>query len=186
MLLVVGSFSVVGVPFTYADLLFSEGFESDSEFTGWTQTSPTEWDVINNASGANSGSKRAQVSGAATGDVISMAISTSGFDNISLSFWYKINQALESTDHFLVEWSTDGSSWTTEQDLTSLSVSGGYLQSTLALGSSVANQSNFQLRFLANLGASSDVVSIDDVELTGSTIASVSSPPVSSEPATVR
>jgi hypothetical protein len=163
----------------HADTLFSDGFESASEFDGWTETSPTEWDVINNAAGAHSGSKRAQVKGPGANDAVTKEISTSGYENISLNFWYKINSALESGDHLFVEWSSDGTSWTTLQDISSAAAS-DYSQSNLNI-SSAANQSNFQFRFRADLGATSDVVSIDDVELTGSVIAVAPSTPSSSE-----
>ncbi len=164
------------VPFiTHADILFSDGFESDTEFSGWTQNVLTEWDVINSASGAYSGSKRAQVNGTTTGQTYAIVReqSASGYENISLSFWHKINNGLESDDHVLVEWSLNGSSWTVAEDLTNASTTSGYAQSILGISSGANNQSGFRFRFFANLGASSDVVSIDDVELSATTIAVV-------------
>ncbi|MEK7227283.1 MAG: choice-of-anchor J domain-containing protein [Patescibacteria group bacterium] len=168
------------VPFiTHAVTLFSDGFESDTEFFGWSQDVLTEWDVIDNASGAFSGSKRAQVNGTTTGQTYAIIReqSTSGYENISLSFWYKINNSLESGDHVLVEWSLDGSSWTTVEDITNASTTSGYKQSILNISSGANNQSGFRFRFFANLGASSDVVSIDDVELSGGASVSVPSSP---------
>ncbi len=157
----------------YADSLFSDGFESDTEFSGWSQNVLTEWDVINNSAGAHGGSKRAQVNGTTTGQTYAIIReqSTSDYENISLSFWYKINNGLESDDHVLAEWSLNGSSWTTVEDLTNASTTSGYTQSISNLSSGANDQSGFRFRFFANLGASSDVVSIDDVELSGTVIA---------------
>ncbi|MEK7583162.1 MAG: choice-of-anchor J domain-containing protein [Patescibacteria group bacterium] len=148
--------------------LFSDGFESD-DFTNWTSAG-SKWSVINGASGAHSGTKRAEVKGGgATNDSLLKQISTTGNQNISLSYWYKINSALESSDHVVAEWSVDGSSWTTLADYAGLAA-GAWTQETFNLPSSADDSTNFQFRFRATLNAGNDEFELDDVELIGSFI----------------
>ncbi|MBI2099859.1 MAG: hypothetical protein HYT48_00785 [Candidatus Vogelbacteria bacterium] len=151
--------------------LFSDGFESD-DFSNWSISDPitTKWVTVNNADGAHGGNIRAKVTGNTTLDFLSRSQSTSGFENISLSYYYKVNDGLESDDHLLTQWSTDGSIWNTLQDLTT-SATTTWTFATHSLPAEASNQSSFRFRFIASFNsASTDVVSIDDVELTGTNL----------------
>ena len=88
---------------------------------------------------------------------------TLGYENITLSYSYKVKEALENGDHVYVEWSSDGNLWITMEDLTNLPASEDWVTSSHLIGS----PDQVEFRFRANLNAGEDRLFLDDVLLTG-------------------
>ncbi|MEK7615648.1 MAG: hypothetical protein AAB420_00400 [Patescibacteria group bacterium] len=153
--------------------LFSDGFESD-DFSNWT-SSEVPWTVNGTSSiSAHMGIKRATAEGLTAegseiGSITKM-LSTAGFENISLSYWYRIKENMETGDHVWVQWSTDGNTWNQIADHTGTATT-SFQFASLALPSDANNLVDFQFRFYASLGNSGDDFWLDDVELTGDAIA---------------
>ena len=145
--------------------LFSDGFES-GDLSAWTSADP-QW--ITQGTTAHTGIKRGTAMGPGMGSLMK-AQSTAGFENVQLSYWYRIQQTLESTDHVHVEWSGDGTTWHQLADHTGTATS-SFQFASWALPVSAENLTTFEFRFHASLGNSSDVFWLDDVELTGDAIA---------------
>lgn len=169
-------FSIIPVSATVLSFSFSDGFESDSFNTPitWTSTStPTKWDTKRNYGGntAHSGSYRAVTKGSATNDLLTKATSTVGYENIVLSYWYRVDDALNSSNHVVTEWSNDsGLNWYQLSDLTNIGTT-TWTQNTFNLPTGAAtpsadNAADFQFRFRSTLSSGKEV-SIDDVSLTG-------------------
>ncbi len=164
------------------------GFESSSSFTGWTAGS--NWTA--DSSIKHGGSKAARVKGTTDSNSIlkQSPLTTAGYNNIKVSFWYYADESLESTDFVKAEYTTDGTNWNTfytindsndysagndddedEDDHHHNSNNGWYQASSATLPSLANNNPNFGIRFVANLNsASSDRVNIDDVSVTGDQI----------------
>ena len=141
--------------------LFSDDFESGN-FNNWTASS-SPW-IVKGVT-AHSGVKRADATGPGNGVAVK-ELSTAGFENISLSYWYQIKQGLETTDHVLVDWSTDGSTWNQIADYTNTGTTSFQFVSW-ELPVLVSDQTGFQFRFLASLSNSSDSFWLDDASVTG-------------------
>jgi fibro-slime domain-containing protein len=83
--------------------------------------------------------------------IVTTGINTVGYNNLNLSFWYKITKSLESGDYIKVQWSSNnGSTWNDIQTYTNTGIV-GWTQASLNLSSGVEGKSNLKLRFLANL-----------------------------------
>ncbi len=146
-------------------VIFSDGFEDTTAFANWTNFT-SKWDVISNTPGAHTGSKRAEVKGNTSNNSLQRAQPTTDYTSITLSYWYKINSTLEADDHVLVQWSSDSTNWNTLQDITNAS-SGNWIQNTVSLPNTASDKSGFVFRFIASLDAGNDVVSFDDIQLSG-------------------
>lgn len=153
-----------------ADTLFSDGFES-GDFSLWTSFD-AKW-VVNSIS-PQDGTKQAEVVGNTAGeDALTKVIPTTGFENIVLTYWYKINNStqLEAADHLLVEWSTDGGLlWqaTPLFDYTATTTGGAWVFATHAFPEAAENSALFAFRLLSRLSAASnDAVRFDTVVLSG-------------------
>ena len=161
--------------------LFENGFENAGGFntpTTWTSVD-SKWGVDSGpANEAHGGTKKAKVEGNTgdTPDSLSKSISTEGYENITLSYWYKVNKAIESDDHVYVEWSTDGSTWNQATDLTGLAISASWVKNSHILTSGANDNAGFRFRFRADLDAGNDLVWFDDVKLEGSEIVVVPPP----------
>ena len=148
--------------------LFSEGFESGT-LSAWTAISGP---VTNsNATGyANhSGARGARYNGIGS---LSKTLSTVGYTNITVSYWLN-GFGLESTDKFLVEWSTNGSTWTAGEPQftplmsTTFPTAPSTHQHTNVLAAGAAGQASLQVRFKTVGQDSSDGTYLDDVTITG-------------------
>lgn len=153
--------------------LFSDGFESGN-LGNWSVPGSTHWSVINNAGGAHAGSKRAKVTGATPDDYLSHAVSTVGYDTITVSYWYDTDtsKGIEPTDDFRIEWSVDGTNWSVVagSDIGTLN-NNTYQQNSFTLPVGANDNASFSFRFLANFSAvSSDTFNIEDVVLEGTAI----------------
>jgi len=146
-----------------ADTLFSDGFESSPDhFANWTNVD-NDWDDINDTHG---GSSAAEVKGA-NSDELRKNISTSGYNNLTLSYWYKIPSGLDVNDHLKVQWSVDGTTWNLLVDYASSSTISNWIQGTHSIPTGAANNSGFRFRFLGESLENSDKFRLDDVLLSG-------------------
>lgn len=152
--------------------LFFDDFETGT-FAAWTSADTPPWLVQGTT--AHSGVKRATAAGPGSGAIMKQQ-STEGFQNIRLSYWYRIQQGLEDDDHVLVEWSTDGDTWRQITDHTG-PASGSFKEAIWVLPASASDQATFQFRFSASLSNSSDVLWLDDVRLAGEAIPTPTPPP---------
>ena len=163
-----------------AATLFSDGFESGN-FSVWSSTSGN-WSTVN--SPALVGAYNAKVIGSPDEEslpssILSKQVSTLGYTSITLSYQYKVAGALESSDHLYVEWSADGSTWTTLTDYSGASTGVGNASFTLPVGA--ADNANFAIRFRAQMNsANTDDFRLDDVSVAGTLIQIV--PPVECPP----
>ncbi len=165
---------VASTTFTDSTGFFSDGFESGN-FVNWTSVDSPHWAITNDK---HTGSKGATIKGD-TGDNDDLLLknqSTVGYQNISLSFWYKIKHDLESGDHVRVEYSTDGgSNWVQLADYSDLD-SGDWTQALFPLPSSINDNINFEFRFRAHLNSDNDEYRLDDVNLSGDALSPSPSP----------
>lgn len=171
-LIVIGSGIVVWfVVFSFAQAetnLFLDGFETN-DFSAWT-SAEMPWDTTDTSVAfVHTGIRRATAAGPGSGS-ITKAISTAGHEDITLSYWYRIKEALEDDDHIFVEWSTNGTDWIAETDHTG-AAGASFAQAMWNLPAGADDQADFRFRFRAELGTSGDTFWLDDVELTGDQIA---------------
>ena len=150
--------------------LFSDGFESES-FSVW-ETVDGAWDTKDNSTNAHSGNVRAEAKGPEAVDAILRGkVATTDHENITFSYWYKINKTFESEDEdqIVVEWSTDGDIWNRL-----ISYAGSekteWIEAAHALPAEAANAAELRFRFSATLDAGSDVFWLDDVLVSGEEI----------------
>ena len=166
------------------DVIWSDDFET-SNFSQWTSNDP-EW--VNSTVGTeHSGTRKARIEGEATDSNLYKEVSTAGFENISLSFWYDIQSGWDAGDTVAVEWTADGGIWNTletldEGDKTPLETDGDqWVMKQYSLPASAADNPTFAFRFRANLdpdSGSTDVFDLDDVMLKGDPIGDEEPTPV--------
>jgi hypothetical protein len=146
--------------------IFSDGFESATEFIKWAEHTGN-WDVTSGS--GHSGSKKAQVADTGSvNDILRLATSTMGYQNIQFSYWYRISEAIESGDHIYVEYST-GTGWTQLANYSNLG-GGGWNSATFNLPASASNKGDFQVRFVGHLDSDHDEFQLDDVNLCGAPV----------------
>lgn len=152
-----------------ATTIFSDGFESNN-FSNWTSETG-DWET---QGGGHTGSKHAEVSDIDSGeDLLVKAVSTENYENITVSYWYKIIHDLESTDHLYIEWSDNGgSTWSTVEDHTDIADNGSWISNSIDLPASADDNSDFRLRFRVHLEeedeeSEKDEFWLDDVVIAG-------------------
>lgn len=167
--MVVSFLVLVSLDSVLATNIFFDGFESGN-LNGWTLT---------HASGANdwivstvdpySGSYHAQVYPQSTIDpasIMNKSISTVGYQNISISYYRKLNTAL--THGFNSKW-FDGNTWITlESTLNANDAS--YVYKTFNLSSNANNNPNFRISVDCTSGTVSQYCRVDDVNISGNLI----------------
>lgn len=151
------------------ETIWSDGFEAGN-FSAWNSASGN-WTV----SGGNvhSGAKRAEIKGAnsPTGDILFLAKSTAGYKNLALNYWFRIYDALESSDFLHLEWSENsGVDWKNLAQYNNVASSANWQLAELSLPIAANNNSQFQFRLRANLGSASDAIYFDDFSLTGEAV----------------
>jgi hypothetical protein len=146
--------------------LFTSGFESG--FVGWASYD-VQWAV--SSLDAHSGSKRAVVSGdtGADGSVLMKLLNTRGYQDVSLSFWYKVQDALEDADRLYVEWSSDGTAWNQAGEI-GAGATDTWNRVRIDLPEEAEDLRLIYFRFRAVLDSADDSVSIDDVALEATAI----------------
>jgi len=164
--------SVVGVFFVFnpkpvvaiEQQLFYSGME-ESTFADWGYRS-TKWQQ-NGSDHACENKSAAVKKTDGDADIITFGINTTGYIGLKLSFSYKIAQSLEPNDHVYVQWSSDGTTWTTLHHYTNQST-GNWKVASSSLPSSAENKTDLKIRFRANLDSNRDEFLLDCVKLTGS------------------
>jgi len=148
-----------------ASTIFSDGFESDN-FNNWDQ-SDNDW--YTSSIDEHSGSYAA-VTFDSENDALRKEVSTVGYNNIVLSYWYKIAEDLESSDHVYVEW-YDGSTWHELADYTDMD-DGSWTFESFSLPSGAVNNPDFEIRFrsVSLEQHYQDKFRLDDVSITGNAI----------------
>lgn len=124
--------------------LWSDSFESGN-FTAWT-SADNDWHVSSGS--GHDGTYKASVYGqGGSPDNIVKAVSTAGYEDIVLTYYFRTGQPLESNDHVYSEW-YNGTSWVTLTDHASVN-NGSWTQVTHALPAGADNLATFQIRFRA-------------------------------------
>ena len=149
--------------------IFYSSFEP-ATFGDWT-SHDNDW--INNAGNAQCDNKKALIkltNDPTIGDIIK-EISTIGYTNINLKFYYKIRRPLESNDFVKVKW-FDGSNWHLIHTFSGPVNDWTLFEDSLPPGAE--NLPDFQLKFIGNFkkdgNQDKDVFWLDCVELTGEEI----------------
>ncbi|MEK9186710.1 MAG: peptidoglycan-binding protein [Patescibacteria group bacterium] len=148
-------------------LPFNDGFES-ANFSAWT-TSDSKWSI---STIEHTGTRSAFAKGdtGSSPDNLSKSISTSDYENINLSYWYRAEN-LESSDSdtVIVQWSANGgTSWSDPLFTINDDVDDdAWHQKSHLLPAGAEDNADFRFRFRADLDSGSDEVRIDDVSLTG-------------------
>ena len=151
-----------------ATLIWSNGFES-GDFSAWTSASG-QWDVVGSGGSAHTGDYGADITGSSTAPddgVLTMNVSSENFQSLTLDYYYKIRESLESTDYVFVEWTASGTDWQLLKDYTDLPASTSWVQEILQLPAGAEDNSSFGFRLRAVLSSGSDRMNFDDFALTG-------------------
>lgn len=147
--------------------LFANGFESD--WTGWDEHD-TDWFI--STTDFQSGVKSAYVVNTDNDERdVRKALSTVGYNNIALSFWYRITgDDFSGSDELMVQWSNDGgSNWTTQTNYDGTNV-GNWTLASFNLPAGAANDSGFQIRFRADDLEDQETFRLDNVSVVGDEI----------------
>jgi hypothetical protein len=148
--------------------LFTDSFETMPPLNGWDISDPA-WGT--NSSDAKTGTKQAAISGNEAGDAtLQNAIDLTGYEAIVFSFWYKILD-LDDGDSVAVEW-FDGTIWNPVTTIsgvdTDIDDSSDWIEVSQPLV--VANNSDFEVRFVASMNSVNDKFFLDDVTVAGDEI----------------
>ncbi|MHB9035861.1 MAG: hypothetical protein ACYC64_04280 [Armatimonadota bacterium] len=141
---------------TIFKLWWSDGFESGNFTTGgWTNSGCTITSAYK-----YSGTYAAVFN---SSDSLTKSYSTSGKSSIIVEY-ARYARTMEVDDHFISEWSINGSTWTTLEDLTGNST---WTVKSYSLPSGADNQSGFRIRFRTSHNGSTDYAYVDDVKIIG-------------------
>lgn len=162
-------------------LIFQDDFE-DTTLNAWI-VQPTEtW--TNSVSNAHSGTRKARVSGNVEGAVLRKELPTTGFTDVTVTFWHDTNTGWDLQDLLELQWTSNGgSTWNTVvtldgDDLTpSIEGAAEWIEHTVALGTEASNAATFGIRFVATISGASDIIYIDDVQVRGTSTAPVTPTP---------
>jgi len=160
--------SVLMISVVSAGTLFEDGFESD-DFSNWDEAD-NDWGISDN--NPHSGSYAAWTTDSESQDDLRKKVSTIGYNNIIVSYWYKISASLGSKDHVYVQW-YDGSTWHEITDYTSIS-SGDWTFESFVLPSGAINNPDFEIQFRSYYldweHCDKDLFKLDDVKVEGDSI----------------
>ncbi len=135
------------------DPLFYSSMEAPTFGPTYWSEWETEWSQI--ASDKKCDNKSARIkddTGINPDYITTVGIDTNGYQSLTLNFWYKIPEKLESTDYIKVQWSGDGSNWDTNTIHTYSNITvGSWTYASLSLPAGAESKSNLKIRFLANL-----------------------------------
>ena len=168
ILVFINSFSSVS-----AAQIFFDGFESGN-LNGWEVTQSSSAWYANNTGIIGDGSPIESwemiSSNSGTTAVYSQKnISTIGYNDIILIFYYKTDtNLLDSGEYFTAEW-YDGSIWNVIFNLTG-DISTSYVLSSDALNSLANNNLNFKIRFSCKSNQGTEGCAIDNVTIIGTAI----------------
>lgn len=172
--------SLIPVVASASTTLFTDGFEVGTAFSAWS-SSDSKWSVGGSEHHAGSKSASAEGNTGSTDDDIVKAVSTVGYQNIVLDYWYKTSN-LSGSDYVKAEWTSNGTTWNTLFTISSNASSWTHKTHTLPVGAS--NISGFKIRFTAKLSSGSHRVYLDDVSVLGDAIPVDQAPTISITPNT--
>jgi hypothetical protein len=120
---------------------------------------------------AYSGSKGLNIQGpsGSNGDTLVLPISTVGYRDVELRYWYKIREGLEATDHLYSGWTADGNEVLALADYSGVSA-GDWQLAVFTLNSAADDNPLVASVWLATLANSSDRVNVDKVTAYGTPI----------------
>ncbi len=154
--------------------IFSTGFEEVAPLSMWS-TADLEWQPSNVGSAFHSGSYGVRITGTstvATPAVLQKNISTLGYENITVSYWYKMVD-FEAGDTVTVDW-FDGVNWSTLQTVAGATGTAddmaSFVQSSFMLPAQAAENTNFALRFRSVVASNNDDFFLDDIEISGEAV----------------
>lgn len=166
----------------------TEGFEG-SDLSSWSSVG-TNW--VLDTTEKHTGNSSLKVTGTLSeASSVTKSISTLGFTNIGINFWYMAPVGLtdlpEPNDEVFLEYSLDeGVTWVRVKTIDESSADGVWYSNLpnhpITLPSDADNKANVLIRFSAVLKDVTDAVNIDDLEVTGDEIPVV--PPTPPAPPT--
>jgi hypothetical protein len=146
-------------------VVWSDGFESGN-FSAWSGSSGN-WSVVTSTLSAQSGLRGADVKGNTDPDpdILSVAVSSVGTQNLEWSYWYKVRESLDADDSVAVEWTANGADW---QALASYSAAeiGDWQFASFDLPAAADNNPNLGFRLRATLSSATDRMNFDNFTLT--------------------
>ena len=159
-----------------AATIFNESFDTGFD---WTTSLPAGWTASDDATsgmddqfsitGGSDGNRYAWINGSggtSNQDITRSSISTSGFENIKIAYYYNLI-GLSPSDFLVVEWKkTTDVAFTLIQKVTGVS---GWNTVIFNLPSSAAN-TNIDIRFTADDTEATDFILIDDINISGALI----------------
>ena len=178
--LILSLFASLMLPFTAsaATNLFSDGFECSghhcNHFSNWTSVG-SAWD---DSSDDYAGDDGAVVEDTSSTSTLRKAVSTAGYTGLTLSYYYKIPGGLSSSDFVWVQWSVDGTNWTTLRSYTGSATVANWVPASFSLPAGAENNSNFQFRFVGWSLESGDDFRLDEVSLVAAGVADTTAPVV--------
>lgn len=158
-----------------ADVLLAESFEgggSSNDWGGaWVEDSQDDW--FRSTQRSSDGSRSAEVDGRATGASLSLSqpVDLSGYESAELTFDWFIESSFDNGEYLALEL-FDSSSW---QQVRRIDGTSGWWpgpdehywhSETVVIDSSYLN-TDFNLRFVANVSSSSEDGFVDNVRVTG-------------------
>jgi hypothetical protein len=136
-------------------VIFSDDFESGSLLAGgWAFLNADEYmggAAYNGSFGAN----------IRRGGYMSRTVSTVGFSSVEVSYWRQ-GLNLVAPEYLTVEWSVDGSTWNTIENIQTA----GWSQTVVTLPAGAAGQAGFTLRFDVDSNRWKEKAYIDDIVIT--------------------
>lgn len=139
--------------------LFADGFESGSfDLGGWTRQN-TIAEVKPEA--AFEGARGAKLYKTTW---IEKTVSTVGLSNIRVKY-RRMTEGFDAGDNLIVEWSTNGSTWTALEAVQTAAYGDG-LQNK-SCGAGAANQSGFRVRFRTTATEAGEHAFVDNIEILG-------------------
>lgn len=146
--------------------IWEDGFESE-DFSRWSSVSGG-WKIVTDEAGAQSGNRRAQVSGGEI-EILTKEISTVGYlEPIVFEFYWKVNSGLEVNDHVYAQWTEDGGGHYGNLTDFAGSLVGDWQLASFVLPVDAANNPQFGVRFISFVDSGTqEIFSIDSVRLYG-------------------
>ena len=136
--------------------LFSDDFESGNlSAGGWTVSGNGDAHSSASFAGVYGGRLRSSAT-------LEKAVSTIGYSNITVNYARRA-VSLKGGENLRIQWSTNGSTWTTLETLNTT----GYATASFVLPAAAENQAGFRIRFITNANKNNEKAYIDDVLVTG-------------------
>ncbi len=161
---------LLALPAHAQQTLFNDSFET-GDFSATDVTGGT-WNIIDNtcqtaAAAANDGVLGARIK---KGGTLEKNISTVGYTNIQISYM-RASENLSAAEPCIVQWSVDGTNWTTLETITDASPS--WLPFQQILPAAAEGQPNLRIRFDVQSSAHSEKLHLDQVVITATSAANI-------------